>query len=160
MKLIQGNLFDSKDDVILITGNSYINTKGELVMGRGAALELKTKYPKLAYTFGKMIQYYCKHLGEYNLIISGLGETRLEELEDNDWPKYGVFQVKYHYKDDADYGLIERSTNVLINMMNRLGYRDRTFSMNFPGIGWGRLEAEKVLSLINKLSDRVTIYYK
>jgi hypothetical protein len=152
VKLIKDNLWNSKSDIILVTANSYIKTNGELAMGRGAALELKNKYPHIAYSFGKMIQYYSKHLGEYNVLIRGEEEV-VSQL-------YGIFQTKYHFKDNSDLGLVSRSVNKLHKLITTFPYLDKIFSMNFPGIGFGGLSFEEVYPLVEVLPDNVSLYIK
>jgi hypothetical protein len=150
MKIIKGNLWDSTSDIILVTANSFIKSNGELAMGRGAALELKIKYPNLAYGFGKMVQYYSGHLKEYNVLIRGEKES--------DSKIYGIFQTKYHFKDNSDLELISRSVDALCRLINTLPYLDKTFSMNFPGIGNGGLSFNIVLPRVEKLPDNVSLY--
>lgn len=143
MKIKVGNLWDSKDDHIFITGNSFIKNNGELAMGRGSALELKTKDPSIALEFGSIISKTCGHLGIYKIIIID---------------KYGIFQVKQHFKDEADLDLIDMScislNRILVDLNNP------TVSMNFPGIGYGRLSVDSVFPIVQQLDDRVTIYIK
>lgn len=148
MKIINDNLWNSNDDIILVTGNSYINQRGELVMGRGAALELKEKFPSFPKKFGTQILSSCGHLGEYNLIfISVIGDR-----------DYGIFQVKYHYRDNASLDLINRSVEYLIHIANYVDIHGQSISMNFPGIGWGRLNEKDVRPILEKLPNNVTIY--
>ena len=116
------DLWNSIDDVILVTSNSYINYKDEVVMGRGAALEMKNKYPKTPYQFGRMIKYYVRHLGKYGVIVLNLYATADEILfRQSGW--VGLFQVKYHFKDKADLDLISYSTDKLLNMLDRELFR-------------------------------------
>ena len=44
---VQGNLFELPGDVLCITTNGYISSKGKAVMGRGCALEAKKLSPGL-----------------------------------------------------------------------------------------------------------------
>jgi hypothetical protein len=156
MKLVKGNLWDSKDEVILVSGNSYIRKDGALVMGRGAALELKEKFPGIDIELGKEIRLVCRSQGDYGFVLV-------------DFPKdskttYGVFQVKNHYKDDANIQLISCSCDVLMDWIRfsweQGGQLIYSISMNFPGIGYGGLKREWVLPIISKLPDNVTIYEK
>lgn len=147
MILKYDNLWNSKDDIILVTANSYINQRGELVMGRGAALELKTMHPELPKIFGEMIKNCCGHMGYYGYLAYNYYKGKI----------YGIFQVKYHFKDNAHLKLIEKSTSDLCKFANTTTSK---ISMNFPGIGYGRLLKKDVLPIIERLPDNVTIYYK
>ena len=148
MQIIYGEMFDKyqyqNTDVFLVTGNSYINSFGELVMGRGAALQLKQLAPALPKIFGSLIEQYYGHLQEYNLIIIKL-------LHD-----VGVFQVKTHFKSKADLRLIERSVFKLHQYARLFPWRH--IVMNYPGIGNGGRTREEVEPLIKTLPDNVHIY--
>lgn len=151
MILKQGNIFESNADVIIVTGNSYITKERKLVMGRGAALELKNRVPDIDKIFGSKL--FDKHLGVYGLVYHQ-GDSIFDTV-------YGVFQVKYHFRDNADLDLIKHSTDMLYEH-NKDTWDDDMYSiaMNFPGIGYGNLSAKNVLPIISKLQDNITIYVK
>jgi hypothetical protein len=155
MKIVKGNLWDSKDDLILVTCNSYLRKDGALVMGRGAALELKEKYPGLPRSFGAWIEDTCGHLGEYGVIVFPL---ILLKVKEGSWKYRGVFQVKKHFKFPAQLDVIEHSCNILLDVMK--SNHIKTTSMNFPGIGFGQLKYEDVLPIVEKLPDSVTLYMR
>lgn len=156
MKIIKGNLWDSIDDLILVTGNMYITKDNKLVMGRGAALELKEKFPGIDYKFAKIIKYYGR--GEYNVIVVDPFANAAEKYTKNQL--YGVFQVKFHFKSPANLELIERSCNKLISLLKHPLRNFNAVSMNFPGIGYGQRTVEEVLPIVSKLPDNVTLYMK
>lgn len=139
MILKQGNLFDSFDDIILVTANSYINKSGALVMGRGAALQLKIIHPAIDVVFGSMIE----HLSLYGIRLVMAGDKM-----------YGVFQVKYDFKSPAELDLIAYSVSKLKSYLTS----SKTVSMNFPGIGYGRLFASNVFPIISSLPNNVSVY--
>lgn len=143
MKVQKGNLFDSGHDWLFVTGNSYINVKGALVMGRGAALYIKQNYTELPYEFGTKISRICGSLGRYDVLTS-----RFEP--------FGIFQVKRHYGFNAELGLIESSVKALNSFVR---FMNVTVGLNFPGIGNGRLDIYDVAPIIKELDDRVTVYY-
>lgn len=130
MKITTTDLWTYPADMRFVTTNSYVNSRGELVMGRGAALQAKQRYsdvPKLA---GK----YIFHLSKYGLCHI---------------PQYqlGLFQVKYHFKDRADLDLIRYSFGLLeMYAAQTCG----TIAMNFPGIGYGGLDRNDVLDVMRE----------
>jgi hypothetical protein len=144
MKVKKENLWNSNADIILITTNSFIKNDGALAMGKGAALEMKTKYPLLPFDFGKTIREKYGHLKEYNIILESSIPSR-----------FGIFQVKYHFKDSANIELIKRS---ILKLQIMASNNDIQFAMNYPGIGFGQLSEKDVFPLISMLSDNVTIY--
>lgn len=150
MKIKRAELFDSKDEVIVVTCNSYLRNDECLVMGRGAALELKTKCPDIDSKFGILVSKWGGHLGKYGLLLATYNPNQ------NDPCIFGIFQVKYHYRAKADLDLIKYSTEHLAS------YADSpiTFSMNFPGIGFGQLSAKEVLPIVEVLPDNVTLYVR
>ena len=146
MKYKTGNMFEiaSKSDIVIATGNASIKKNGELVMGRGAALEMKTRCPWSAKVFGGMIKEVPTPYGgfpKYGVIMSS---------------GYGIYQVKYHFKDKADLHLIQFSAFVLEDRANN--FPEYNFHLNYPGIGYGGRTKEEVEPLLERLPDNVTIW--
>ena len=105
--------------VWLVTTNSFVKRSGELVMGRGAAAQAARLWPTLPATAGR----YTDHLKAYGVrILAGIGQDR----------HVGLFQVKYHFMDMADLGLIEESCMQLAQLATSMS--DYTFRVNYPGI--------------------------
>ena len=130
-------------DIYLVTTNSYIRKDGALVMGRGAAKQLATMFPRLPYLLGNRIT----HLGEYNVgVLTQINEPKLS---------LGAFQVKFNFADAADLDLITRSRDELHQLACEDG---RVFHVNFPGIGNGRLAFDDVLPIMETLPDNVCVW--
>jgi hypothetical protein len=154
MKLAKENLWTKIDGpaAYIVTTNGYIRKDGALVMGRGAALEATKRIPGIEYQCGDKIQdfgYLTDNGYRYGFLV-----VRLM----NDLPRFGIFQVKYHFKDNADLNLILHSVTML--KVAAEAWNDIQFRMNFPGIGWGHLKREDVLPLLQGLPNNVTICYK
>ena len=136
-----------KPDVYLFTGNSVIKNNGAIVMGRGAALQVRDTFLGIDKIFGKL-----------------LTQTRIDEIYDPSIlfheikPKQfiGWFKVKHHWADKADINLIEMSIRSLYAYAQDLP--KITFHMNYPGIGNGRLAENDVKALIVALPNNVIIY--
>lgn len=149
MKLKVANMWDSKDDVLAVTTNATINSSHKLVMGRGAAFQAATKFPKLQGLAASAIEDtfdYC--LGGYP--IYGFRTVKIEDKE------IGLFQVKMFYGDEALLPLIGYSVMSLLYWCSC--YPKKTVALNFPGIGNGRLNPENVRLLIDKLPEQITVY--
>jgi hypothetical protein len=129
--------------LIIVTTNSFLTSEVKLVMGRGAAWQLKKRVPGIDTLFGKMIHDSCGHLGCYGLIFHG---------------RYGAAQVKYRFNEKARLELIRLS----MNMLSVKASRDRKsiFKINFPGIGNGGLKRDQVESLLKVLPDNVHVWEK
>lgn len=138
------NLWNSRDDIILVTTNAFVKRNGELVMGRGAARELKERVPEISKVFGSWINNHCADTKKYGIMF---------------YKSYGAFQVKYNWWESANLSLINYSTNMLIEILN-LSTIMKTVSMNFPGVGNGKLAYEDVYPIVNKLPDTVSLYIK
>ncbi len=128
-----------KHTCLLFTGNAFVKKDGGLVMGRGAAQQVRDTYPGADRWFGARID---RQGDEYGVIIN---------------PKtgFGVFQVKTHFKDEASLSLISHSANVL--RVVAWTFPDILFRCNYPGIGNGKLsrdDVEPILDLAN-LPDNV-----
>jgi hypothetical protein len=137
MKIMQANMWDQGADVYVVTTNSYINARGELAMGRGAALEAKKRFPGVARIAGTHIS----HMSQYGFLM-----LYAQSL--------GLFQVKRHFKEKAELDLIIHSTNMMKIYAERFSGK---IVMNFPGIGYGGLNREDVLPLLTCLPDNVVI---
>jgi hypothetical protein len=147
MQIKIGNLFDSQDDFILVTGNATLRKDGALVMGRGAARQLKDRYPVFPHLVGQYIKDGCypKHnsVAVYGIILIG---------------RFGLFQVKYNWWEEADLDLIKFSVDELCNLYSTGFLGTKTVSVNYPGIGNGRRNEQDVYPIISKLPEWVSVY--
>jgi hypothetical protein len=138
MKIIYDDLFKNKCTYTIVTTNSSFDKSGKLVMGKGAALELKRKYPAGVDIFSMLALKKMDAEGYYGLILDG---------------NVGIFQVKNSFALPAKLDLIKRSTYELIKYAK--SHLNWTFAMNFPGIGAGELNIDDVMPIVSKLPDNV-----
>ena len=134
MKEIKGDIWEEvekNDGIILIPVNHFIKKNGEAVMGRGLALQAKTKYPDLPKIWGDAIKqcgalvHYCR---KHNVIL---------------------FQVKKSWFDKADLSLINRGLAGFKFQLTE-GLYDKTVFMPHIGCGNGGLLWSDVKPLIEK----------
>jgi hypothetical protein len=148
MQRQRGDMWSAWDEagLFLITTNSCINQRGELVMGRGIARQAKEIWPKLPKALGRTILEVCGHLGEYGLLIS------------DRWPllKLGAFQVKRHWREKARLSVLQRSAEMLGVWAE--AHPKVEVHLNFPGIGHGGLLPQEVLPFIEVLPDNVHVW--
>ena len=143
-EMIQHGVWNSQDP-LLFTANSYVNKRGELVMGRGFARQIKTHFRdhNLPQYFGEQIMQLDAHLKEYYILQHPV--TRV-----------CAFQVKRDWAMPASLELIWKSVQMLdIWASNETGL---TFNLNYPGIGNGRLTVDEVTPLLGTLPDNVHIW--
>lgn len=137
MKELSGNLWDlARGAVLVITTNGCVNKRGECVMGRGIALQAKTRYPQIARKLGEYIARYgnrCFNLGCY-------GEYRLVS-----------FPVKHRWDQPADLNLISLSARQLVEMTDKFGWQ--AVYMPRPGCGNGRLDWNQVRPVLEPVLD-------
>lgn len=147
MKLIQGMLDYSKPwampDIYCFTGNRIIRKDGALVMGRGAAKQLRDQYPGIDQEIGRALGFLPAHR-HITAVPMGGPMVLL-------W-----FQVKRHWADEADPSLIQAAALQLAEAAHE--HPNVTFHLNAPGIGNGRLSWEEVEPLLQVLPDNVLIY--
>ncbi|MCK5018192.1 MAG: hypothetical protein KAS32_14140 [Candidatus Peribacteraceae bacterium] len=139
-----GDIF-SADGIILITGNSCLKKDGSLVMGAGAALEMKVRVPLCDKIYGLIVKQTCGHLGIYGIII-----------RDFYYQPYGLFQTKTDFKHDSKLALISMSTDKLKKLAR--ANTEQIYNVNFPGVGYGKLSKEKVMPIIKSLPKNVVIW--
>ena len=143
MKEAIGELFDQKDfDCIAITTNATLKKNGEVVMGRGCALQAKTRWSGFALMLGKLIHAYGNHVFPVSRRDSKMVVS---------------FPVKHNYWEEADIELIKRSCTELMELLEGKA----TCVMPRPGCGNGKLKWEDVKPVIEPLlGDNVTVITK
>jgi hypothetical protein len=142
MYIKTGNMFDYNCDLLCVTTNSFIKKNGALVMGRGAAKQLKDSFPGIEYEFGKNI----KHLSNYGLcVVEYKGYL------------FGAFQTKNHFKNKSNVFLIAMGVNLLNKFISDNEYI-RCVSLNYPGIGYGNLKEKDVYKIIQYLNNKVIVW--
>jgi hypothetical protein len=153
MKLVKENLWKCPPHpgCIVVTTNAFIKRNGALVMGRGAALEATQRIPGIAFECGRAISLSKRenmHNGYHRYLFSMVRFPQEGKIG------FGLFQVKYHFKEQASLELIE---DAVYHLNFRLGREPMNVRMNFPGIGYGGLKREDVLPIIQKLDDLVVV---
>ena len=151
MKLCSGDMWLEKPEIFLVTGNNTVNMDGALVMGRGAARFASIAFPNCAYSFGSEILKLRRNVRNSHQLKYGV-------LVFPSKPILGLFQVKYHYRDHARLEIIQYSVQRLRNLISINETWKKRIVMNFPGIGWGGLQREAVLPLLEPLPDNVEIW--
>ena len=142
---IVNSLLDYSEDwtlpeVRLFTGNPIKRQDGGIVMGRGAARQVRDTYP-----------------GIDKLIKTDKPVTWIE-IPDRSRQWLGWFKVKHHWKDEACLDLIKGSSDFLADIANLRP--DHTFKINAPGIGNGKLQWSDVEPLLQALPDNCLVYKK
>lgn len=131
-----GNMWNFPANKFLITTNGTIKSNGELVMGRGCALQAKNQYPNLAKDLGELIRAKGNHVHQvpryYSLI---------------------TFPVKYNWYEKADLKLIRRSCLEFQQIIDP----ELVYVMPRPGCGNGKLDWNEVKPLLLDLPDNVNV---
>jgi len=142
MKESIGKLWAAKPEFIkCVTTNGVVKQNGELVMGKGVALQAKERYPQLPSLLGS----YVRSNG--NMIYY------FEELN------IASFPTKNNWKDKSDIQLIIKSCvqlNAMLENLNRYAVLPRPGCSN-GGLDWEK-EVRPVISRV--LSDRVWVIIK
>jgi len=138
----EGQMFQAPG-YLIVTTNSFLTSEKKLVMGMGAARDLKVKVAGIDVKFGELIHTFCKHLGKYGLIFHD---------------RYGAFQVKYRFNDKARTDLIRFSVAALTAAANNNS--KEIFNINYPGIGNGGLKEHEVRPILEVLPENVHVWKK
>lgn len=156
MIIVEGKLDYSQahiapeEEVLLFTGNAIVNGRGGLVMGRGAAREVRDLYPGIDLDYGDTL---LRNMGMWSQ--HGYGVIWPQSPE---WPRIGVFQVKRRYDQPAILTVIANSAAILGRMAKSRWGEWRTFHMNFPGVGNGSLTFDDVYPVVQPLPENVRLY--
>ena len=127
--IVHGNIFDSKCQTIV----NAVNCVG--VMGKGLALQYKTRYPEMFEEYRKI----CLNSNFYP------GCLHLYNAPDH---KIINFPTKNDWRQKSEYSYIETGLETFKNVYKSWGI----VNIAFPplGCGLGGLEQEKVLAMIEK----------
>ncbi len=138
MQIQKGNIWDHWSNTpkhrgcpICVTTNGILDRNGDLVMGRGIALEAKQKCPKIAQKLGQLVQLYGNlpfYLEEVNIIS---------------------FPTKHHWKDKSDIRLIISSALKIKEMIPI--YLLRQIYSVWPGCSNGGLTVEVVKPVLEDI---------
>lgn len=149
-----GNLWDFHEQGkwICVTTNGTITKKGLAVMGRGCALEAKTRYPELAVKLGADRNTYDRNkvrvFEEYKIIIL--------PVKHNWWEKSDLILIEAGLKDLVSIDAYFSDYIINNNLFPREIYLPRA------GCGNGKLDWESQVKplYVKYLSDRYVVLTK
>lgn len=130
----------SYPDVYLFTGNPVRKNNGAIVMGAGAAKEVRDNYPGIDKQFGAVVD----------------SADRLKFVVIGENQELGWFCVKEHWAYNANLEIIAESVEALDIVARR--FPQITFHMNYPGIGNGKISIIHVAPLVQRLPNNVILY--
>ena len=150
MKEVNGDIWETDLDlnIICITTNGMVNSKGEAIMGRGIAKQAADRFPGIKKVIGSHILQFgntpCLYRN-YPL----LKETHIISLP-----------TKHHWKDCSDINLIEKSIIAILKIVD-VNPNFRRIGMTRPGCGNGGLNWNIIKSFIKPLLDeRFIVFYQ
>lgn len=149
MKVKVGNMWYSDANIIAVTTNGSITSTHKLVMGRGAAFQAASKFPRLPNLAASVIE------DTVDMIVDGYPIYGFRTVE-VDGKEIGIFQVKLGFSNDAMPALIGYSIMSLVYWCSR--FPKTSIALNFPGIGNGRLAPSKIMPMLEQLPNQVDIY--
>jgi hypothetical protein len=164
-----GNLFDSPARLKIVTTCGIIKENGELVMGKGiakTAVEMPdevqpefAKYPGIAKKLAMKIREYGTNTYEkiWKQRFWYYGFVVVHYPENSEW--IGAFQTKTHFSLPSTLSLIGYSVQHLNIFLDKtVDFEKFGVAMNYPGIGLGGLDPNKVSLLLQDLNPMVDIY--
>lgn len=142
-------------DAVCITTNGTITGRHLGVMGRGCALEAAERYNAEQQHAGHRLWTLQRRLGRY-LEANG---NKVGVLVPPPPYTLVVFPVKHEWMQPADIELIKTSAVQLVELADRLGWKQVVLPR--PGCGNGGLNWDDVLPAIRcTLDDRFTVVWK
>jgi O-acetyl-ADP-ribose deacetylase (regulator of RNase III) len=161
MKEIRGNLFDCHADVICITTNGFVTTRGEAVMGMGCAKAAAERWPGLRRQLGGLIRKY----GNRPMIVGKTPQYRVvsfpvkpvsvindgTNVVSHAAAKYVAGNVVPGFHAIADLDTIEKSALQLVEMANKFGWTRVVIPR--PGCGAGELDWADVKPVLEGILD-------
>lgn len=138
MKEAIGDLWDFDAEYRCVTTNGVLNSRGELVMGAGVALQCKQRFPGLPGYLGPIVG----REGNFPVLCK---QERII-----------TFPTKHDWRDNSSLNLIVCSAHRLVQLVNE--HNIASVAMTRPGCGNGRLKwatvKEEIASI---LDDRFTV---
>jgi len=151
MKISISDMWAARPDIWVVTTNAVLDHHNALVMGKGAALGAKRQFPNVEYACGWFLRWWAEcTAGSINNPESLEYGFRLI------MPRFGIFQVKYAWKEPAALDLLMHSTAMLAYYAREHSWQQ--IAMNYPGIGAGGLDEAEVEKIVCELPDNVTLY--
>lgn len=134
MQYVYGNLWDfHPQGVVAVTTNGIIKKNGELVMGKGIALQAAQRFPDIPARLGKAVKAY----GNFTFY-----------MEDH---RIMSFPTKDHWKDHSDLIIIKASA---VNAMILAKHFNLSHVfLTPPGCGNGGLHWAQVEPIISPILD-------
>ena len=133
-----GDLWSYPADYRVVTTNGVVReSTGELIMGKGVALEARKRFPGLPAKLGRWVTLYgsrCFLCREEGLIS---------------------FPTKYHWADLSSIQLIMESARQIVAIADK--YDILSVAMPRPGCGNGGLTWDFVRRYLVDLDDRFTV---
>lgn len=151
MKIFRTNILSNDvlkvADAICFTSNGITKKDGKLVMGAGVAKVFRDTFVGIDQEAGTLVKKngnICQVVRDTFVLGKPLSIV--------------AFPTKYHWKDDSDLDLIEKSASELYNMANQYGWK--TVFLPKPGCNNGRLDWNDVKALLQpKLDNRFIITF-
>jgi hypothetical protein len=147
MREAVGDLWVLGGDARCITTNGTLTKTGRGVMGRGVALQAKSRYLGIEKRLANHLRLQGNHVG-----------VLLEVGEDVSVPLV-VFPVKHQWHEHADLNLIKQSAEELVALADRRGWQEVLLPR--PGCGNGHLSWALVEKIVRpRLDDRFVVVYQ
>lgn len=143
-------------EVMCITTNGTIKQNGRAVMGRGCALEAKTRFRDIDLWLGGLLRahgnipLFLGLVDIYKVWTRYEVRTPLREASTSHLSELWSFPVKHTWNQRADLELIRWSAHLLREQM---GDRDVEVVIPRPGCGNGGLEWGSVRAALSTLLD-------
>jgi predicted NAD-dependent protein-ADP-ribosyltransferase YbiA (DUF1768 family)/O-acetyl-ADP-ribose deacetylase (regulator of RNase III) len=138
-----GNIVDDRAQVLVNTVNSQLSEFGNPVMGKGVALEFKSRFPSILKPYGDAIKS-----GELTP-----GRALLFDLPDG--RKWAALATKDHFKDASQLEWVDKGLKELGEKVRAAGLT--SIALPPPGCGNGGLDWKVVEPLVHKHLEGISV---
>ncbi len=151
MPVVQDDLWRNPGNpgMIVVTSHAAVDRSGRLFMDYGAAREALRRIPEIDRQCGEKVRAAVMD-GFYGFLL--VRPPRPEERIIG----FGLFQTRYHWKEDPDPELIKHSMESLRCFIQ--DHNNFKIRMNFPGIS--QLPVEEVTPLLVPVPPQVTLCHQ
>lgn len=138
MRFETGNMFkESAATIFVVSTNGVIKKDGRLVMGAGAAREALKYFPGVDQELGDYISSYY--------VLDPVQNAYIYLTATAASGKFVALQTKTHFREKSNPLLLSMALKELAQLARE---RYQLMAMNMPGVGYGGLREDMVVSLL------------
>ena len=155
---IKSGLFSDKPlgAILLLPVNAYIKLNGKAVMSQGCALVAKERFKGIDLNLGRELEIQGRQRGNYGMFKTEAVGNYPAIIWKKDVTVVSC-PTKWHFTEQSDLSLIERSIGSIVAMADRYQWKDIYLPALGTGAGMRNYKEDIKPILIDYLDERFTV---